>query len=497
MRRKALLAVAAVVLVAMSSVTAAAAGFALNTNADSYPAMQFSEDQLDVATHDRADMDLLEYQNDSGEVQQLNAHINGTEAGELVSYRADQLEEPEFGEYPRKGEESGNNSASALDAGEYTTAGGATVTQNDGGTATGVTSVQIDTNGSMSTNDVASVTYGNQSITTDPLKRELQLVLNVDSLDADAVVEVQIWDGSGDYVAAEINSSRDTTATDVIANATGDGIIYQQKVGDLSVQGASGDGSLDKIEDVTVEIQDADATVTLVGVNVEKKSRWDFGNTRVADGDGGYNDETVYQNADGGRIQVTSLSSLGAFASDSVIHNLRYHDLEYRFQDKPGAVSVEFVDAEEYPGFPTQLRVEWVREIPTGYDLTHGNVELEVTQSFLSDRYQRLRYAEGIGDTETADISDSSWIDLQGSTGDTGKEIVADASVQPGSTYAVQIHANALEEQQNALEASGGAGGFWGSSGGGSNPLMSLWNWVAGGVVGLLSTIGIMRKAGG
>mgnify|MGYP000580875427 CR=1 FL=1 len=496
MRRKALLAVAAVALLTLSSVAGAAAGFGLNTTADSYPAMQFSEDQLDVAVHDRASMDLLEYQNDSGEVQNLQAHINGTEAGELVSYRADQLEEPEFGEYPRKDAEDGNNSASALDAAEWTTAGGTSVTQNDGGTAGGVQSVKISTNGSMSSNDVASATYGNQSITTDPLKRELQLVLNVDSLDSAAEVEIQVWDGSGDYVAAEINSSRDTTATDVVANATGNGIIYQEQLGDLSVQGASGDGSLDKIEDVTVEVTDADATVTLVGVNVEKKSRWDFGNTRVADGDGGYNDQTVYENADGGRINVTSLSSMGGFASDSVIHNLRYHDLEYRLQDKPSAVSVEWTDAEEYPGFPAQVRVEWVREIPTGYDLTHGNVELEVTQSFLSERYQRLRYAEAIGDSDTADVSDSSWVDLQDSTGEKGKEIVADASVQPGSTYAVQLHANALEEQRNALEATGGAGGFWGGSGGG-NPLTSLYNWIAGGFVGLLSAIGIAKKAGG
>ena len=493
MRASRLIALVAVVALALSG-TAAAATLGLNPNADVYPETQFEEDHLDVAVHDRETMGLLEYQNDSGEIQTIDAEINGTEAGELVSYRADQVEEPEFGEYPRKSDEA-NNSASALDASEWTTGGAASskisVSQTDGSTAAGVTSIQIATDGSMTSGDVAYASYSNQSITTDVLKREAQLILNVDTLDSGAIVDVQIRDGDGDYVNATIDSSRDATAADVIANQTADGVVYQQKLGELSVEG-TGDGSLDAIEEIRVNAEDADATVTLTAVNVEKKSHWDMGTTRQNVSDG-HEDVTVEQNADGGRIELTSLSSMGEWSADSVIHGLRYHNLEYGMAEKPAAVNVTFSDAENYPSFPTKVEIVYTRELPTAYDLSHGPVSLDVTQTFLSDRYSTFRYAEGVGDTATADVADDSWIDLSGSLGEPEKEIEADATVQSGTTYKVQQVVLLTADQRDSLEATGGAGGFWGDSGG-SNPLMSVYNWIAGGIVGLLSIVGIKAR---
>jgi hypothetical protein len=490
-----LLLVAFVTLSSVGGMAAAAGGFDLNPDAEQYPATQITEDTLDVAAHDRAEMDLLEYENDSGEIQQIDAHINGTDQGELVSYRADQVEVSEFSEYPRKDDEE-NNSASWADASEWTTSGGATISETDGDTAGGVESVQISTNGSMTSGDVAYVSYSNQSIDTDALKRIIQVVGNVDSLDSGAVVEVQVRDGDGDYVAPEINSSRDGTADDVVANQTADGVIYQHRTGDLTVEG-TGDGSLDAIQEVRIQVTDADANVTLTALNVEKKSEWDFGTTRLADTSTDdtedYNESTVTERPAGGRIELATLDSLGTWSENAVLHQLRYYNVEYRMQDKPSSVNVTFSSADDYGGYPTLLEITWTREIPTGYDLTHGSLELETEQSMITDRYTRLRYAEGVGDTDLEDIS--SWVDASGSLGEKGDTVTLDATVQAGSTYKTQISLLLQDDDQDALEATGGAGGFWGGSSG-SNPIMNMYNWAVAGIAGLLSMVGIKLKAG-
>lgn len=60
------------------------------------------------------------------------------------------------------------------------------------------------------------------------------------------------------------------------------------------------------------------------------------------------------------------------------------------------------------------------------------------------------------------------------SLGEEDTEITADNTVQPDTTDVAQFEVKLLEDQHATLsQVGGGAGGFWGSSGGG-NPLTSL-----------------------
>lgn len=492
---KTILALMAVFAVVASSVTAAAGAGSLGMNPDAnqYPKTYFHEDKLTIESHNRTAMGWLQYEGDNGTVQDIDAHVNGTESGAKISYRADQIEADALGQFPRVSEEDGNNSVTWLKTGNWsTTASTLSVTDSDDATAEGVPSIQIGTDGSYGASSSESASYS-VDISDDVEKRYLQLVMNVDDLEANAELAVQIRDGNGDYVAAVVNSSRDATATDVIANQTASGVVYQEQLGKLSVAG-SGDGSLDAIEEVRVVVSDGDANATITGLNVQKKSRWDFGEDRVADSttdaDDDYTGETVYSRAEGGRINAADFMTLGSTFDDATFHKLQYTNVEYRMQDKPSAASVEFPEAKNYPSYPYLLDVSYRRTIETGYDISHGNIELRTNQSFLSERYTQLRYAEGVGDTETSNISESDWIDLSGSLGEQGKLITADSTVQSDTTYVIEFESKLQQGQYDALQPQTGGGGFWGG-GGGSNPFTSFYNWVAGGIAGLLGMVGI------
>jgi hypothetical protein len=325
----------------------------------------------------------------------------------------------------------------------------------------------------------------------------IQLIGNVDQLESGAEVEIRLEDGDGTYKSVFINSSRDATADDVMATATGNGYVLQEKLGDLSATG--GDGQFNGISKVTVMISDADAEITLTAINAERMSEWTLGTTRVSDGDGGYKDETVNERTTAGAIQLTELESMGETFADSEIHDLTYLNLHYRLQDQPAMVDASFPEASSYPSYPNYLDLTAEFSLPTAYELDHGStIELRAEQTFLSDRYKQLRYAEGVGDTSAENVSSSSWVDTTGSLGERNTTITLDATVQPGSTYYVQQETLIQQSQVDALEENMGGGGFWsssGGSGGGDAPWNSAVNWIASLFTGLMTALGI-RKAG-
>jgi len=208
-----------------------------------------------------------------------------------------------------------------------------------------------------------------------------------------------------------------------------------------------------------------------------------------------YTDEAVYNHA-GGEINASDLSGMGDTFSDATIAELSYLNVEYRMEDDPDSSSVSFEKADQYPNYEHKLVLTHRFNVPTAYDLTHGSMALMTEQSFLEDRYNTIRYAEGVGDKDAEDVSSDSWIDLSSSLGDDGQTIEADSTVQPDTTYLFELDVLLLNDQyENLQPAQTGGGGFWGSSGGG-NPFMSLYNWVAGGVVGLLAMLGIKSRGG-
>ncbi|WP_256288796.1 hypothetical protein [Halobellus inordinatus] len=484
---------------ASSAGTAVAASYGMNAQADDHPDTWIHEDRLTVESHDQTSMGWLQYEGDNGKIRTVDGHVNGTDGDAKITYRADRLEAEPLGQFPRyTGEE--NNTYTWLNTSQWSSTTGVSVTDSDGKTAGGVPSIEIATDGSFSSGTTGNAEYTLGSpITSDVEKLYLQSILNVDSLESGAVVDVQVRDGDGDYVNATISSSATATAEDVVTNQTANGVIYQRQLGQFAVQG-TGDGSLDAVETVRVEIRDGDATVTLTGLNVQKKSRWDFGEERVldtsTDDDGDYTGEIVRERPLGGEINMSSLQGLDEAFEDATVHKLTYLNVQYRLQDKPSAVSISFEDADNYPGFPKRLSLTWERSIPAAYDLSHGDMELRHRQTFMSDRYIQLRYAEGVGDTDPSDVSEDSWIDVTNSLGEEDQVLTADSTVQPDTNYVVEFDVKLLADQHTTLsQVTQSAGGFWGSNGGGSsNPFMSLYNWVAGGVVGLLTMIGIRKK---
>jgi len=488
---------AALLVVGSVGTAGAQVGYQLSADAPEHPDTYFAEDRLTVEQHDQSRMNWLQYENDNGNVETVQAHVNGTDSGSEVAYRADQIDAAPFKQFPRLSDEQ-NNSVTWLNAGSWTTSG-ATVTDTDGATADGVPSIEVASSGSLSSGATESATYSEVAVSSDAEKRYLQFVGNVNSLSSGATVAVQVSDSDGDYVEAVIDPSRDASANDVIANQTASGVVYQEQLGQLSVQG-SGDGSLDGITETSVEVRDADATVTIVGLNAEKKSQWDLGAERVpdtsTDDSGDYTTETVHKRPSGGEIQASDLAGMGDAFSDATVAELSYLNVQYRMQDQPDSVDVEFTDGDQYPQFPSLLSVSFRTSIPTAYDLTHGDITLEAEQTFLTERYTQFRYAEGVGETETADIADGDWIDLTGSLGETNTTIVVDNTVQPDSEYVVQQEIKLQQEQADVLQQTGGSGGFWGDSGGSGGPLSSLYNWVAGGVVSLLAMLGIKSRGG-
>jgi len=247
---KQILAMLAVVALVGVPAASAASGFGLNPGADSYPETKVTEDRLTVETHDRESMNWLNYEGDNGKIRKIDASVNGTDSGAKVAYRPDKIDADALGMFPRvDGEE--NNSVTWLDTSNWTTTSGVSVADTDGSTASGVDSIQVATNGSLGDGDAVSATYSEASITSDPEKRYLQFVANVNSLESGAELTVQVRDDDGDYVEAVANSSKDTTADNVFANSSADGIVFQQQIGQLDVKG-SGDGSLDAIEEIRV-----------------------------------------------------------------------------------------------------------------------------------------------------------------------------------------------------------------------------------------------------
>jgi len=479
------LALAALLVVSLAA--PAVAAVSINTSADQYPTTYAQEDELTKLTHDMETMGTLEYESNDGNVVDLEAIHNGTESGNDVAIRADRIAESDFNQFPRTDSES-NNSESWTNASAWSSSG-VSVSETDGSTGEGVESLTFSTSSNTGT---ATATYSGLSETTDPNKRVFQVIGNVEQLDSGATVELVLQDGDGDEVTPSINSTQDGTANDVVANGTAYGVIYQERVGDLSVEG-SGDGSFDGIEQVIVRVSDADAKIKITALNAERKSMWAFGTHRYENSDGEWTSETVEQRPAGGYINITAPDSLGETFSDATISRMKIYNLRYRLEDQPEDYSAEIVDADDIGGYPSKLVLEGRINVETAYELSHGQLEIVTEQALAGERYQRLRYAEGVGDTATSEIADSSWVDASGDLGEQGTTITLDATGQSGTTYVVQVTPTLLEEEVNALQSSGG--GFWSDSGGG-NPFMSAYNWALGAVVGLLTTLGLMKRGG-
>jgi hypothetical protein len=184
-----------------------------------------------------ADFDeALQYYDDSGDAAQLPASVNASNDNPITLTATDIAFE-QNDEFPRKSEEDGENTASALDADEWTTSG-ATVSSTT--TAPGVDALNYA--GSASSD---SATYSNFTV-EDGEKGYLTIAADINS--ASGTPTLQLTDGDGDYVEVTLyDATGDASNDTLLANSTGEGMVLQEQVGDLTVQGG-GDGTFDSTD---------------------------------------------------------------------------------------------------------------------------------------------------------------------------------------------------------------------------------------------------------
>lgn len=473
MRRKAVLAIAMAFLVAVSMSAPAIAGVASNTlnyGADA-PNPVKKVDTVTVDAYEVGWGDSLKYEDNNGDVQDFEATLNssqdnddlGTGTVNPFTYTVTDVNFSDADDFPRKGED--DNSASALDPGEYTT--GANATMSDVTTAPGVDAVEY----AATDNANGDATYSNFSITSDAEKRYFQAFYDIDSASA-TLVTATIHDATdGDTAVVELyNSSANTDTANVGANSTGEGKAIQVQVGDLSASG--GDGTMQEIGKVVID-GDGAANVDFSAINLEKTGKYKLGTKYVDnDDDDDLETEDIYQAT--GPISVHSVTTLGSTFDNAVINGLSF---PAHFQasdiDTEAAIQIDSGDASSYPSFDVVLDIYYKITLPDAYDVSYSGVDLEQTTQWPGERYATVEYNENAGDTDFDDMQDSDWTSKTSSFDAQDKDITIDSTISVGNQdalhYSMKLTQGEADAMQNTGSAStsGGGGGLFGGSGGG------------------------------
>lgn len=450
--------------------TVAASRGSLNWGHDYVHNPFFGEDTLTKAKHKMSwgatDAALMDYEDDSGEKATLGGVVDREDTDNILTVRADKMDVPDFYVFPRgetfdsDGDGDDDEDVSALDPQHWTltNATNGSISVEDGGLK-GEYSLRASST-SVASGETVTATFDMASITSDVSKRYLQLVTNVDALASGSVVTIRVIDGDGDKKAVKIDPAGDTANDDVIASATGTGIVSQVRLGDLATT-ADGDGSFTEIETVEIEIADADADITLAALDVEKKSRLEFGSRLINEDTD--DEERVVNYEPSGDITATGLDT---FSSEFTVDGATFYDVAFPMHHtlEKGSLAFEheFEATDEHPGYDFIFTVRGKQEVPAEIDLKHAGLTYEDEQKAPSSRYLLVRTAEAVGDTAFADIDDTEWTSHTSSYGSRGSDVALSSAVQPGVTWAYEAEILVTTDQKEAIESGtsdGGGGG--------------------------------------
>lgn len=480
-------------LVVITSMAAPAlAGAAVNHSADAAQNPTLSTD-VTKASHTIGEMSAAEYEDNSGEIATLDATVNkssdtadvGTGYVNPYAFTATDINATDYDAFPHD-----KSDVSALTASEWSTdaSGSAgSISVSDVTTAPDVEAVQISTS-SQTSSDVATATFSNFSVTSDAEKRYVQTVLDVNTLDSATELELRINDADADYVSAQINASADASNEDAIANATGEGLVYQRQVGSMTVQG-SGDGTMSEIQSIEVNVADGDASVDIAGLNVEKTSEWTFGNERVdSDDDDEFETNTITEVSTAGDIAIHDLSTMGATFDGAVVSDITM-PMEFQASNldtgDSSLINMTFSEASGYPSFEFMQDTYYRLELPDAYDLSYSNAKLTQEVSVPDSRYDTLEIVEGADGNDFTDLS--SWTDVSGSITSQGETVTLDDTIQPGQEIALHYKVLTTQDEKAQLTATGGAGQFGDSGGGFLDALFSPLGALAAGAGAILA----------
>ncbi|MFD1601030.1 hypothetical protein [Halobellus rarus] len=453
-----------------------------------------------VGSHDASEMGSLDYVDNDGNVQSFTDEFGAVlapdpddedEPHNPVGFHPSRIQSSEYTAFPRgetydeDGDGEANTDVRAVDATHWTTdesgsAGTITVEDADDD------ALSISTSGQTS-GDVATATFSDFTIDSGEARKTIQLVLDVDTLESGAVVDVEVVDAGGASVVASIDPSADATADGTIATEQGTGIVYQVEIGELP------DGTtLDTLEELVVSVSEANAGVTFHGINLELDSEWTFGTREVYDSEEEkVLEETLVEPA--GMTWITSLSSLTEQFGSATIVDLEY-EIEVRASEGPiSNWDVEVTDAERSESAKNYHLVGGL-EIPGGlYEVdvvSAGTLVDEVRHP--DDVYQGVEYAHDLSELPTLeDVDDVEWTDATTvfTSNDMDTEVEVSTTVTAGDTIGLNYDLQENNDIVNAMVGSAGGGGVAPASGGGF--MSSIWGWVTAGVTGIAAALGI------
>ncbi|WP_332898745.1 hypothetical protein [Haladaptatus sp. CMSO5] len=467
----------------------------VNWSADAAPAPEHHYD-VTKSVHKMdwgvTDEDARKYENDEGDVVKMEAQVN--QSSDLLnpySFTATHVNDSDWGAFPHEEE-----NVSALDAGEWSV-DNAGATSGSGNAAANVEvasdvdAIRFQTDGAMAGGDTVVYTFNNFSVTSDENKRFMQVGMDIDTLDSGTIVEVAVIDEDGDEKVSEVNTSR-SSGEDFIANATGDGYVFQRQLGEMTTV-ANGDGTFDNIESVEVRVIDGDADVSVSLLNLEKLSKYQLGIEKYENADEDIKTREIYEVKTVGAISVHSLSTLGSWADDAEIRDLTFSAIGTADLTGDEDIMAEFEQTDKYPGYHGTATI-YVRMGPAdSYDLSYANAEFVEEQQVTEDRIISVELAEGVSeDTELENISDSEWSDKTSLYTGEGTNVTLDSTIQPGSLHVVKYELKLDEEQFMALQQSQSAGGFQEDGG----LLAGFMNWIMAGFATIAGSLAVLTKFG-
>lgn len=481
--RKALLALLFAVAVAAHAPAAAAAP-ALNFEDDRTPNPYIHSDTETISAHDLGEMDgPLELYNDEGEITALPATYNESQDTPF-GVRFDKVEADAYRMFPRVDGES-DNGASWTETGQWTTNADASVSDAD---ADGVEKVEIDATAAGGNATFAE----NVSITSDADKRVALAVVNVDSLGSSAEVQLRFTDSDGDYRYANISSGDDASADYSIANSSGNGYVFQERLSDLPMAG-SGDGDLDGIQQVEVVSVGDTATVTVAGLDVERKSAIDFASIQRDTDDDGEDETTTFEDYHEGGVAKLTDYSFGSEFSNAVIHDFEVYDVRYALSELSDSSEymVEFRNSDS--SYAKELAVTADIQAPNYIDLSHGSLSLRLDQGMIADRYGKLRTSSDVDDeTEIGNLTDSDYSDRSGKVSSKDDTLTLISGVNGDTEYRVDgvfyLKNGEVDDLQGAagMGPTGSGGGFFSTAFGQITGLVAA----VAGALGLRSLFG-------
>lgn len=436
-----------------------------------------------------------QYEGNNGGVQELPAHVNES-VENPASLVATHIDEEEFTAFPNAGDE---DSVSWVDASEWSSDSALELTETT--TAPNVDALNFATDGSMTAGDSATATFSNVSIASDEERRYLQLAADVNTLGNDTTVDVRVVDEDGDYAEVSIDPENSTDDANVLANSEIDGAVSQVQLGELDVQtAADSNGEFNNIESIEVVANDGEADVSFALMNAERMSEYTFGEQRYdSDGDGEMDDTRTLTEPQG-EYEVTGIDTLGSTFDDATFRNVNY-ELTFAASDlsDTGDAQVEFEEADAYPGFDWFGTHSYRLSLPDAYALSYSGSELIYQGDLPEDRYEVVQVAEGVGDTEFANVTGWTSYTDQVVTGD---RVMLSNTVASGEEIAIQTEALMTDSERDdvASPSSSGAMGPTGSSDD-SGPLgflLSIPGMILGLATGLLSwKVGLFSKIAG